>query len=508
MRMRELLADVDVLDTVGDLDAVEIRGVEHNSRRVVPGDLFCCLVGVQVDGHNFASDAVSRGAVGIICEHLIPELFESGVVQCQISVGSARHTMAHLARVFHGTPAADLLMVGVTGTNGKTTVTQILGELLEFSGRPTNVLGTLSGSRTTPEATELQRILASVRDRQRSDGRPHAVVMEVSSHALVQSRVDEISFDLAIFTNLSHEHLDFHGDMNSYFEAKAKLFTPEFAKRAIINVDDVWGQRLASQVEIPIKTFKRSDVRDISLQAGLTTFTWRDRKITTPLTGSFNVDNVLLASEAALELGMDLDTIERGLAQVSVIPGRLEVITAGLPKERIKAWDGKSPEFTVLVDYAHTPAGLEVVLSEARSLVSQGSKVLLVFGCGGDRDRSKRPLMGAVAAGLADAAFVTSDNPRNEDPVDIVSEIQSGMGRYLEIPGRVRVELDRYLAISEALREAKEGDVVVIAGKGHEGYQEIKGKYFEFDDRKVTIEILKKYYGDDSIEDSIEKGNL
>ena len=266
--MNLLFDDIEVIETAGDPAAVDVRGIAHDSRRVVPGDLFCCVPGLVSDGHAFAADAVDRGAVGLLCEHFIPELLDRPVVQTLVAPGTIRPVMARLAAAFYGFPARDLLMIGVTGTNGKTTVTQLLGDLLEASGRPTNVMGTLSGARTTPEATEVQRLLARVRDRQLSDGRRHAVAMEVSSHALVQSRVEGIHFDVAVFTNLSHDHLDYHGTMEAYFEAKSSLFTSDHALRGVVNADDPWGQRLLARARIPMVAVHRSDASDIVLRAG------------------------------------------------------------------------------------------------------------------------------------------------------------------------------------------------------------------------------------------------
>ena len=301
--MNLLFDDIEVIESVGDPSAVEVGGITHDSRRVVPGDLFCCVPGQVSDGHVHATEAVERGAVSLLCEHFIPELLDRDIVQTRVAPGTMRPVMARLAAAFYGYPARDLLMIGVTGTNGKTTVTQILGDLLGATGRPTNVMGTLSGARTTPEATEVQRVLAGVRDRQKSDGSRHAVAMEVSSHALVQSRVEGIHFDVAVFTNLSHDHLDYHGTMEDYFEAKATLFTSKHALRGIVHADDAWGQRLLERSRIPTVAVHHSDATDVVLRPGHTEFTWRGQRITTRLTGSINVDNTLLAAEAALGLG-------------------------------------------------------------------------------------------------------------------------------------------------------------------------------------------------------------
>jgi UDP-N-acetylmuramoyl-L-alanyl-D-glutamate--2,6-diaminopimelate ligase len=411
--------------------------------------------------------------------------------------------MARLAAAFYGFPARDLLMVGVTGTNGKTTVTQLLGDLLGATGRPTNVMGTLSGARTTPEATEVQRVLGGVRDRQRSDGRQHAVAMEVSSHALVQARVEGIHFDVAVFTNLSHDHLDYHGTMEAYFAAKSTLFTPEHALRGVVNADDEWGRRLLSEARIPMVAVHRSDANDVVLRPGHTEFTWRRQRISTPLTGAINVENALLAAEAALGLGLEPADVAAALGEVAPVPGRLQVIAAPGIEPAIGRGSGSvdpdRPPFTVMVDYAHTPAGLEVVLREARGLAGDGGRVLVVFGCGGNRDRAKRPLMGRAAFTLSDVAVLTSDNPRDEDPLAIIDEVRSGMvastesGRHADLV----VEPDRHLAIRRALDSAHEGDVVVLAGKGHETYQEIGSHRLPFDDVVEARQALAVRYPSD-----------
>ena len=436
--MNLLFDDIEVIESVGDPSSVEVSGIAHDSRRVVPGDLFCCVPGGVSDGHVHAAEAVDRGAIGLLCEHFIPELIDHDVVQTRIAAGTMRPVMARLAAAFYGYPARDLLMVGVTGTNGKTTVTQLLGDLLSATGRPTNVMGTLSGTRTTPEATEVQRVLAGVRDRQKSDGHRHAVAMEVSSHALVQSRVEGIHFDVAVFTNLSHDHLDYHGSMEEYFEAKAMLFTPSHALRGVVHADDAWGRRLLERSRIPTVAVHHADATDVVLRPGRSEFTWRGQRISTPLTGAINVDNALLAAEAALALE-EPGARARGDRARHGPPGTGPGPAAGDRRARTAGATGAAsrpatrPSFTVLVDYAHTPAGLQVVLGEARTLAPAG-RVLCVFGCGGNRDRAKRPLMGAAAAALSDLAFVTSDNPRDEDPLRIIDEVLGGDRRWSHQP--------------------------------------------------------------------------
>jgi UDP-N-acetylmuramoyl-L-alanyl-D-glutamate--2,6-diaminopimelate ligase len=492
--MNLLFDDIHVIETAGVAAAVDVRGIAHDSRRVVPGDLFCCVPGQLSDGHAYAAEAVERGAVGLLCEQIIPELLDRPVVQSRIAAGTMRPVMARLAAAFYGYPARELTMIGVTGTNGKTTITQILGDLLEATGRPTNVMGTLSGSRTTPEATEVQRVLAQVRDRQRSDGRHHAVAMEVSSHALVQSRVEGIHFDVAVFTNLSHDHLDYHGTMESYFEAKSSLFTPDHARRGVVNADDPWGQRLLREAQIPMVPVHHRDASNIVLQPGRTEFRWRDLRVSVPLTGSINVDNALLAAEAALTLGLESSEVAAALSEVSPVPGRLQVISA--PSGAVPP-DAEAPPFTVLVDYAHTPAGLEVVLGEARQLAGTEGRVLVVFGCGGNRDRAKRPKMGSAASLLSEVAVLTSDNPRDEDPLSIIDEVRAGMEAGASRRATLIVEPDRRLAIRRALSEAGAGDVVVIAGKGHETYQEVEGHRLPFNDVVEARRSLATRYPSD-----------
>jgi UDP-N-acetylmuramoyl-L-alanyl-D-glutamate--2,6-diaminopimelate ligase len=480
--MTLLLDEIDVLETSGDPSSLDVLGVEHDSRKVVPGDLFCCLPGAETDGHRFAPEAVARGAVGVICEHLLAGLppGPSGpVVQARVAPGGARPAMARLAAALYRHPARDVMMAGVTGTNGKTTVTHLLGTVLSHAGRPTTVIGTLGGARTTPESNELQRLLARARDAT-PRGRA-AVVLEVSSHALVQSRVDGIHFDVAVFTNLSHDHLDFHGTMEDYFDAKASLFTPERAVRGVVWGDDPWGRRLLEQIHIPAVEVRRHQAGDVVLALGSTELTWRGQRVRTALTGLINVDNTLLAAEAAVALGVDPQVVAAGLSEAVPVPGRLEAVPG--------SGGGRGP--SVLVDYAHTPAGLEAVLGECRRLAGIGS-VTVVFGCGGERDRAKRPVMGEVARRLADRVVVTSDNPRREDPLAIIDQVLAGMpdAGEAQVAGRLVVEPDRRAAIAAALAAAEEGDVVVVAGKGHETYQEIDGVRHPFDDRLVSVELL------------------
>ncbi len=477
VRMTLLLDEIDVLATSGDPDAVDVRGVEHDSRRVERGDLFCCLVGRQTDGHDHASEAIARGAVGLVCERPVvtsPARPARPIVEVRVAPGSGRAAMARLAAAFWGHPARALVTAGVTGTNGKTTVTQLLGAVLEHAGHPTTVIGTLSGPRTTPESTELQRTFAAVRDAHGGGPRP-AVAMEVSSHALAQSRVDAVRFDVAVFTNLSHDHLDFHGTMDAYFAAKASLFEPERAARAVVNADDPWGQRLIAGARIPTVAVHPAEVTDVRLAVGRSQFTWRGHHVRTALTGLVNVYNAHLAAEAALALGVPSDVVAAGLAGASPVPGRLEALDVG------------DLGFDVIIDYAHTPAALAAALEEAGRLAHpRGGRTIVVFGCGGDRDQAKRPVMGRIAGRLADVAVVTSDNPRGEEPGTIIAGVLAGV----EPPASPVVEPDRRRAIEVALSGARAGDVVLVAGKGHETVQVVGDTKLPFDDRAVAAEAI------------------
>jgi len=441
VQLASLLGGVDVLERRGDLD-VEVRAVTHDSRLVTPGALFCCLPGTTADGHDHAPAAVDAGAAALLCERF------TAVEAAQVRVASTRRSMAHVAAAFHGHPSSAMRVAGVTGTNGKTTVTWFLRSIFEAHGWSTGLIGTLSGTRTTPESTELQARLAELRD-----AGTDAVAVEVSSHALVQHRVDATQFAVVGFTNLSQDHLDYHGDMAAYFAAKASLFTPDFAAVGVANVDDPWGRRLPAAAGIDMRPFSRADVDDVKLRLG----------------GAFNRENAACAAAMAAVLGIPRDVVVAGLEAVDAVPGRYERVDAGQP-------------FAVVVDYAHTPDALAQVLAAAREEAT--GRVLLVFGCGGDRDRAKRPLMGRVASEGADVAVLTDDNPRSEDAAAIREAVLSGAPTLV-------VEPDRRAAIALAVREARPGDVVVIAGKGHETGQTYGATTLPFDDRVVAREVLE-----------------
>ncbi len=455
--MDRLLTGVELVDTIGDPSVAEVASVELDHHLVGPGALFCCVVGSRFDGHDFAPDAVRAGAVGLLVERPVA----LDVPQAVVPTGRMRTAMAQVSAALWEHPARSLCMVGVTGTNGKTTVTHLLGAIFDAHGAPCEVIGTLGGPRTTPEAPDLQRQLARARDRGKK-----SVAMEVSSHALAAGRVEDIEFDCAVFTNLSHDHLDFHGDMESYFEAKASLFRPGHARLGVVNADDEWGRRLLARATIPAVSYRAGDATDVEVSVHHSSFGWRRHRVVLALSGTYHVANAVAAATAASALGVPDDVIVAGLEAAPPVPGRFEVVTTDAP-------------FTVVVDYAHTPDGLASALRSARALAG-GHHVLCVFGCGGDRDAAKRPEMGRVAAAGADVVVVTSDNPRSEDPMAIIDAVLAG----IDDRHAVAVEPDRRAAISLAVEVARPGDVVLVAGKGHEQAIEIGGVSLPFDDRQ------------------------
>ena len=443
---------------------IEVRALAYDNRAVEPGTVFFCVPGFTRDGHDFAPDAVARGASALVVERPLglPDVVE-------VVVPDVRAAMAPAAAALAGDPTRRLRTVGITGTNGKTTTALMVRALLEAAGHRTGVLGTVGtivggttvpSARTTPEAIDLQRTFAQMLDA----GDTHCV-MEVSSHALDLRRADAIHWAAVAFTNLSQDHLDFHTDMEAYFRAKQRLFDQAQAQEPtapmVVGADDPYAQRL------PGRRVGLADAHDLRLELTRSTFTFGGRAVTVPLPGLFNVKNALVALALAEELGVDSTDLS-----ATVVPGRMQPVDAGQP-------------FAVLVDYAHTPDGLENVLRAAREMAGpDGGRVLSVFGAGGDRDRAKRPLMGAIAAELSDVAVVTSDNPRSEDPQAIIDEVAQDLD--------VRQVVDRREAIDHAIGLARAGDVVVIAGKGHEQGQEVAGGVkHPFDDVEVARDVLR-----------------
>lgn len=453
---------------------VEISGLAYASDRVQPGTLFFCVPGFRADGHDFAPKAVEAGAAALVAERPL------GLGVPEVVVESVRAAMGPAAARFYGDPTVELKVVGITGTNGKTTTAFLVRALLEKAGIQTGLLGTVKsviggaeeeGERTTPEAVDLQATF-----RRMLDAGDRACAMEVSSHALALGRAQGIRFACRVFTNLTQDHLDFHADMEDYFAAKRLLFERGDGP-AIVNVGDPYGARIAA--EVPGTTTFALDGGDyrangVTFDASGSRFACRgpdeEVELAMPLPGPFNVENALAAIAAARTLGVPWEAIRKGLARAPRVPGRFEPVDEG-------------QDFAVLVDYAHTPDSLENVLKAAREVTS--NRLHVVFGAGGDRDRGKRPLMGEVAARLADRVIVTSDNPRSEDPEAIIEEILRGAGN---LPH----DADRRAAIAAAIRAAQPGDVVVIAGKGHEQGQEFEdGRKEPFDDVTVAREALR-----------------
>jgi UDP-N-acetylmuramoyl-L-alanyl-D-glutamate--2,6-diaminopimelate ligase len=463
-----------------DARDVEVSQLAYDSRAVTPGALYFCVPGYTRDGHEFAPDAVARGAVALVVQRPLGLGVPEAVVQ------DVRSAMAPAAARFYGDPTAGLQVAGITGTNGKTTTAFLVRALLQAAGRQTGLLGTVTSviggiehpvERTTPEAIDLQRAFRSM-----LDAGDVACSMEVSSHALELHRADAIHFAVAIFTNLTQDHLDFHPTMEAYFQAKRRLFVDARPTRAVINIDDACGARLAAELDDPL-TFaldRQAAFRALKVRTGLAGSRFAvdapdgRLELITPLRGRFNVYNVLGAFAAARAIGVPLDTAAAAIETVHEVPGRFQPVDEG-------------QDFAVLVDYAHTPDSLENVLSAARGLAR--GRLHLVFGAGGDRDRGKRPVMGEIASRLADRVIVTSDNPRSEDPEAIIDEILAGIG-----PAHSDVEhnVDRREAIVQAIAGAAAGDVVVIAGKGHEQGQEFEGgRKVPFDDATVAREVLR-----------------
>ncbi len=481
MRLGELAARVAGVLVEGEQD-LEVTDVTHDSRKVQPGALFVAIRGLASDGNRFAEAARKRGAIAVASE--APP--RAGIPWLQ--VGDAREALATLSAEFLGRPAEALTLVGVTGTNGKTTTAYLIDAALRAAGQRVGLLGTVQyrvgerlaeAVRTTPESSDLQKLLREMADASCS----HAV-LEVSSHSLALKRVHGCAFQVAVFTNLTRDHLDFHGDMDSYFAAKRVLFDTLLREdgHAIVNADDDRAAELARASRARVTTYgieREADLRAeaITLSLAGTSFRLRTRggvvELRTPLLGRFNVENLLAAYAASRALGLEVESTLRGLEALRGVPGRMERVDSG-------------QDFAVVVDYAHTDDALKSLLEAIRELKPR--RVLTVFGCGGDRDKTKRPLMGAVAARLSDVLVITSDNPRSEPPEAIIEDIQRGINGYRR--AEPYVVGDRREAIAKALEMAGPGDAVVIAGKGHETYQVLRDRTVPFDDRQVARDVL------------------
>ena len=449
MQLERLIAALAPTDVVGD-GALEIRELAYDAREVPRDSLFFCVPGAKADGHDFAAEALERGAAALVVERRLE------LDAAQLVVPSVRAAMPRAAVEFFDDPTARLLVAAVTGTNGKTTTAYLLESILAAAGQQPGLLTNVERrvgtdvrevGLNTPESIDLQRLF-----REMLEQGNRACVMEATSMASAKGRLEGTRFAVLVFTNLTQDHLDFHGTMEEYFESKRRLFAQ--ADRAVVNVGDQYGERLAAELPAAI-TFRPDDALD---------------DVELKLTGRFNVENALAAAAAARSLGIGEEAIKRGIEAVDRVPGRFERVDEGQP-------------FTVLVDYAHTPVALTTALEAAREL-ARGGRLICVFGAGGDRDRAKRPLMGQVVAELADVSLVTSDNPRSEDAAAIAAEVVDGLD--------LEVELDRRRAIERALESARPDDVVVIAGKGHEQGQEIAGRKLPFDDREVAREALRR----------------
>jgi UDP-N-acetylmuramoyl-L-alanyl-D-glutamate--2,6-diaminopimelate ligase len=482
MRLDQIVEGVGSAGLTGD-PATEISGLAYDSRRVGPGSLFFCVTGFESDGHEYAAGAVDGGAAALVCERTL----DLGVPE--VLVPDSRAAMAPMAANFNDHPTRDLKVAGITGTNGKTTTAFLLRDILEAAGIPSGLMGTVKQmvggeeepvERTTPESVELQAAF-----RRMLDAGDEACVIEASSHALVLRRCDSIDFDLAVFTNLTQDHLDFHEDMEDYFAAKRLLFAAG-PNASVVNIDDEYGQRLASEFEAITYSAEGAaadySASDIAFDASGATFSVESEhgrlEVRTGLPGLFNVANALAALAGAIELGVEPGEAVAGLSEAGRVPGRFEPIDEG-------------QDFTILVDYAHTPDSVENVLRAARDLTS--GRLIAVVGAGGDRDRAKRPLMGRAAAQAADITVVTSDNPRSEDPDAIIEDVLEGIS---DRDG-VEIEVDRSEAIRRAVSMAGPGDTVVIAGKGHEQGQEFKGgRKIPFDDREVARAHLRSVCGE------------
>tara|TARA_B100001175_G_scaffold315804_1_gene328178 strand:+ start:239 stop:1627 length:1389 start_codon:yes stop_codon:yes gene_type:complete len=461
MKLSTLLGGIGFQDQKYSRDP-EILRIVHDSRLVQQGDLFCCIPGLLYDGHEFALDAVKAGAAAVVAEK--PLNIEVPLIETT----SSRKSLALLSSFHAGNPSRDLEVVGVTGTNGKTSVVHLLQQILRHAGHEVESSGTLTGERTTPEAPDLQNRLSQWRDRG-----VDSAVMEVSSHALSQHRVDGTEFSAVAFTNLSRDHLDYHESMEEYFKAKERLFEQSFSSKAVVVVGQEAGDRIAN-------TSQKNglEVVEVNVDNASSMGSWHGQSLKIPFEAEFMAVNTLVAAELALLLHVPPSKIASGVSQLQAVPGRFEILK------------GESSP-AIVIDYAHTPEALKATLKSARALKEKG-RVLVVFGCGGGRDQGKRPLMGQMADVGADFSVVTSDNPRGESPMSIIDEIVSGMST-----GNHIVEEDRKEAIKIALMNSQPEDVIVVAGKGHETTQEIAGEFFDFDDKEISKSLIFELFEDE-----------
>jgi UDP-N-acetylmuramoyl-L-alanyl-D-glutamate--2,6-diaminopimelate ligase len=484
-QLRRRLPDADIH---GDAELM-VSGITHDSRQVRPGDLYLARRGLATHGIAHVDQALAAGAVAVLTD---PESVRAALAagaRAVVEVADPQTAAGPTAAWVYGDPARSLDIVGITGTNGKTTTAYLVESGLRAGGHRTGLVGTietrvgadvLPSARTTPESTDLQALFAVMREAGAT-----AVAMEVSSHALALGRVAGTSYAVAVFTNLSQDHLDFHADMDDYFAAKALLFTPALSRRGVVCVDDEWGRRLAATATVPVTTVGAAPAdwtrlaEEATDAGGAVTLQAPDgarHRVEVSLRGRFNLRNAAAAYVALLELGVDAESARRGVAALAAVPGRMEPVDEGQP-------------FVALVDYAHTPEAVATLLAEARAIAGADGRVLVVLGCGGDRDRGKRPMMGAAASTYADVAVLTSDNPRSEDPIVILDEMRSGAAGGADVV----VEPDRRAAIELAVARSGRGDVLVVAGKGHEQGQVLADRVIPFDDRRVLSEALRAH---------------
>lgn len=494
MKLSNLLSEFDCKRVIGSTET-EIKALAYDSRRVKRGALFFAIRGFRDDGHNYIGQAIKNGAVGLVVEKYQANVPEAVT---QVITPDSRSALAMASACFYDYPSSRLRLIGVTGTNGKTTTSFLIERIFRAAGKKTGLIGTidyrigdrvLAAERTTPESLDLQALLASM-----ADAGVEIAVMEVSSHASQLKRIDGCRFETAVFTNLTQDHLDFHRDMDEYFQAKARLFTDNQFSESIkvINIDNEFGEKIWRSGPDRCVTYgfsKSAEIRGESLRHEtdglnlIVSSSSKELELSSKIRGIFNGANILAATAVAWSMNVPDKAVKEALSEPISVPGRFESIDLG-------------QDFQVIVDYAHTPDGLRRVLEAAR--VAAAGNLITVFGCGGDRDKSKRPLMGRVAAELSDRVFVTSDNPRNEPPEKIIKEITVGMRN-----GKMgyRVVVDRYQAIKEAIRSAGKGDLVLIAGKGHETGQIFADRIIPFDDRLVALGILKEVVNDTSKSD-------
>ena len=487
MKLDELIEYLDYKDLV-NFKNVDITGISYNSKTTKQGDIFICLTGEHTDGHEYAQSAVEKGAIALLTERKLDTDIP------QVIVTSTRHKIADVADRFYSSPSKGINLIGITGTNGKTTVTHLIQKIFEENGQKCALIGTLGykltsdgeyrdAKHTTPQAPELQATLRMIKDVEKIDN----VVMEVSSHALEQNRVGGCRFNGAVFTNLTQDHLDYHITMDNYFKAKAILFENlQEGDFAVINADDEYAQRFLNVVPDGVRKYtygvkKDADImaRDINFSLNGAEFTLvvnqkDEYKVNLHMNGMFSVYNVLAAVSASCAMGINIQTALKALENVKGVAGRFEVVV-------------KKP--LVIVDYAHTPDGLENVLKSAREITPKDGRLICLFGCGGDRDATKRPKMGAIAERLADKIVITSDNPRSEDPQIIITDIIAGLKSVNT--ENVIVEPDRGAAIAYLKTVANNNDVVLIAGKGHEDYQILKDRTIHFDDREEARKVFE-----------------